>query len=1282
MSKTISNLGMDRLTLHFWAQPLQGSAELEILFRDLPAEAIKKIKSLLLELLKLFYEEVFQKSEYWQLQNIEEKTKPERFIKSCLEKGVIGSCTFGDEKKTHLCIDEERGGAYFRAEKTLIAEFTKKATVAVFEWGEQHGINVQGITGSGKTLIHKENLEEVCRGMIEDIDWSFGMKEKLEKEFPHLFKERELTTQDLDRAMHERMYNYIPRFRKFGLYIIPNVPGRKMPKVKEWTTRQDAVSVGPEDNYGIRCGEKIAEGDWYLIVLDFEDIAEAILMLGKELFEKMLKETLVVRSAHMGLHIYLLCNAVPKESIIGAVRKGDKNVMDLIGPGHQIIGPYSVINHRFCEKAEKCQWKKLMLERKEERDVYTAYERVSSHLKIAKIKKETLATLFKRIAAKGYELSFKLEQWLFGLPEEQKTIEPSKDLDEVVKEKLREVVEKTAQEKTREAGITIPIEKVLTAYGIKDLKQSGEELYGPHPVHGSTTGHNFWVNPSKNVWHCFRHKSGGSSIDLIGVLEGIIQCEEALEKLDAQKFRAIMEKAVEKGIITKEEFNKVFEKKKTESGIKTLNEAHIIEIKTLLKPAYRKGFRQLIWIFLSHWAAKAKIDPGNIATILKLLHAETQDEEDLRYRASALIYAYRKEKFVMEFFMNDLEQTLGLKLSEIPTNTINEQEIKTISGLRDILYKALNGDENQVIEIIDKLSEFFGKYSPFRDPVFVKYTGNYVFANMLDKIVLLEVEYDKKKSNKPKWWQKAVIISAGVSSLTEIKDPKTNEVYWKAVWELKRGGSLEIVGTVEDHLEALKAHCLIHNKRFAEDAIQAIFDAMVEKGYAERQLALETDGFYLDEKGQLQCSRLIPMDDKELKEGLKRGIRRLNEVAVFFDQNAFGSMIKVAVLLPLTYALKKAKSGIDNPRRVYLVGPPGCGKTTLALIAGCYIWGIEASRFFRPFKDISTEARMGRVLNQWTFPTLLDNASDLFLDEKYSNIRNMLNTAEEAEYVRSVHTGGRYTSIPSKSPLIFTIDSAATEKLEASDKRRAVVVRLGIEHLTQKDASERVREFNRRYGARCEKLSKEGDLMYIGQWLIRYYIQKWDAIKSKASWVEVVEETLNAMFDYAEEPKPKWSDAKIEDKEAVLESIYQDLKERVIEVIKRYVVDVIVQYGKKGEIENRKGFWNRLQYITDSEFPSEVLALENATKYGLRWQNAVVIKKRITDIFLREGIQLTNLKDLANLMGWEYRPNFVCRPLGIVNQSVVLAPLESFEDVEDIEEGDDKENINEITLSL
>lgn len=63
---------------------------------------------------------------------------------------------------------------------------------------------------------------------------------------------------------------------------------------------------------------------------------------------------------------------------------------------------------------------------------------------------------------------------------------------------------------------------------LSGLKQHGSTYQGCHPIHGSETGQNFVVNLDQNVWHCFRHGTGGGPLQWVAVATGVISCEESL----------------------------------------------------------------------------------------------------------------------------------------------------------------------------------------------------------------------------------------------------------------------------------------------------------------------------------------------------------------------------------------------------------------------------------------------------------------------------------------------------------------------------------------------------------------------------------------------------------------------------------------------------------------------------------------------------------------------------------------------------------------------------------
>lgn len=72
-----------------------------------------------------------------------------------------------------------------------------------------------------------------------------------------------------------------------------------------------------------------------------------------------------------------------------------------------------------------------------------------------------------------------------------------------IKFALRKYSKKEVDKRSRQVKEKEPDIPITKAIDLSQLKQTGSEYYGPHPIHGSDTGRNFWVNPKKNQWHCF-----------------------------------------------------------------------------------------------------------------------------------------------------------------------------------------------------------------------------------------------------------------------------------------------------------------------------------------------------------------------------------------------------------------------------------------------------------------------------------------------------------------------------------------------------------------------------------------------------------------------------------------------------------------------------------------------------------------------------------------------------------------------------------------------------------
>jgi len=80
-----------------------------------------------------------------------------------------------------------------------------------------------------------------------------------------------------------------------------------------------------------------------------------------------------------------------------------------------------------------------------------------------------------------------------------------------------------------------------------NVRRSGDELRGDHPVHGSKNGGNYVINTAKNVWHCKRCESGGGAAAAIAVRHGLISCSEAGPgELRGDLFRQVLKIAKDK----------------------------------------------------------------------------------------------------------------------------------------------------------------------------------------------------------------------------------------------------------------------------------------------------------------------------------------------------------------------------------------------------------------------------------------------------------------------------------------------------------------------------------------------------------------------------------------------------------------------------------------------------------------------------------------------------------------------------------------------------------------
>lgn len=199
------------------------------------------------------------------------------------------------------------------------------------------------------------------------------------------------------------------------------------------------------------------------------------------IIEELLPKTLKVRSGSGAYHYYFFCPKLQKKVVLKSKREGKElHWGEIMSYGSQVIGPGSI--HPITGKT---------------------YE-IINNTPIAEIS------------------PFKLHQALSGfLTTVQDTIDNSHTNNNI--DNLR-------------------VEDIFNTSSLKSNTKN--QLYGSHPVHGSSSGMNFWIDTSKNVWHCFRCSSGGGAAAAIGVVNGIIDCSEAKRgQFNGEKFKKVIELA-------------------------------------------------------------------------------------------------------------------------------------------------------------------------------------------------------------------------------------------------------------------------------------------------------------------------------------------------------------------------------------------------------------------------------------------------------------------------------------------------------------------------------------------------------------------------------------------------------------------------------------------------------------------------------------------------------------------------------------------------------------------
>jgi len=664
--------------------------------------------------------------------------------------------------------------------------------------------------------------------------------------------------------------------------------------------------------------------------------------------------------------------------------------------------------------------------------------------------------------------------------------------------------------------------------------------------------------------------------------------------------------------------------------LRELQEHEILEIVDALLPAYRPGVRQHIWLFLSGWAAKAGVSPASIARVLKALYDKTGDSDSLRTRASAIAYSYKKAGVDLEPYAKALEELLGVKPYGLEKE-INEEEVKGKTGLQEILEQVLG--EERAIDVIRQVEEIFGAASPYRGDSVVEILDYdkqlYAVANLRKLVVVRAARRDGRLVYKERVFEGAPV------EVEVYVNPIGGVTKFKVRWATSlRPKPLEIgPAYLEAIVDRLKLEGLVYHSRLASDVLAGVIGGFIRRGRAVIKTEVDAPGFYeIDNKVVVVGYEVREPSVEELREALEL----LNELAeVWFKQvvDRFSTVIKWGFIAPFSYIYKTRKRG---PRWLYLQGASNSGKTTMALIATVYLWGLREIEHRKAGSFIDTEARLGHILSSTTFPIVVNEPEGALRKEE---ILAMIKDAQESTKARGKYHGGVWVEYPALAPLIFTSNVSLPRQV-------AVFRRFKVLRFTPRDVipQDRVREFEAKVEPRLPKLKA------IGQFIASYVLKNGLGEDPEAYAVKLLEEAYKA----AGLNPPGWIylEAGFEDVGEVYESIVEQVRgymlKRVNEEFSRYVGRV--------NIETSEGVDRLARWQIPLEERVKIVLEHNLIPWLLGRGEEVIITRGLVEELLDVVGDVGGLEGLAQLVGWHY----TARSIGGKTARVAVTTIRDF----------------------
>jgi len=633
-----------------------------------------------------------------------------------------------------------------------------------------------------------------------------------------------------------------------------------------------------------------------------------------------------------------------------------------------------------------------------------------------------------------------------------------------------------------------------------------------------------------------------------------------------------------------------YEKEQTE--FRELSDTEILKIADLLKPAYKKGNRELlVGLYLAAWCYRKRISKESVIKIAKIL-AENDQNED------------REEK--LKRIIRQIEYHYSKRYEEYLERT--GKELKSRSGIQEILENTLG--EQKALEILEQLQTILGA-SPFTDTVFGVIDlskGLYYLSNPRKGWIVRA-----QKIENGEFRYKEIVAECAPISVVVYENPLTADRKYEIEFTglvKKRVGP----ATLDEIVSWLRAVGVVKHRRLIEDALSTIISAFQRSGKAEIKEEIEKPGFYyLD--GEIKA---IKWEVEEYStEQLKEALQLLDELRNIWYSHIgarFTTIIKWGIVAPFSYAIKQLKGTykIHFPW-IVLYGSARTGKSTLGKIVRA-IWGLQPDELSGG--HIETKARVAYVVSQTTFPQIVNEVSDVLNNP---DVRERIKNAIEQLTLRGKYQGGQYREEPALSPLFMTTNGAIPLHDDAFVRRIIPILFTKTDRLSE----DTIKKFE------SEILSRIEILKFIGFAIAKQLLQ--NPLLLKRDWHDLATHLLENLWKEVGVEPPKWI------KELYEGESIEDATEYFDEEIRSALLDEINSlysryFGRESEIPES------LKDKLDVEVRLCALLYNGYLSWAVaKSSEEMLITTSILQVLRKRDVQVESLKALADRFGWEYR---------------------------------------------